>query len=260
MCKVDDIFDQVTPVLLQALGAGAIFGLSLGPMVPVFWGLLLGRFTVAQLCSVPKSYVLLLGLLTMLAALVWSIRMSRLLFKYEDEARNWRLGASGEQAVAESLADPKLAAMGYRAFHDLPGDGKWNIDHLAVGPGGVFVIETKACVRRKSKSDQPDHTVVYDGRVLRFPWRVEHGAVAQAEANARWVREKIAPYAPKDILVHPVIVVPGWWVDSLGDFPVRAMNAKYLVNYLSTAKQRFTADQLRAINSRLDELCRTLEF
>jgi len=124
----------------------------------------------------------------------------------------------------------------------------------------VFVIETKACVRLKSKTGLPGHIVIVDARVLRFPWRIDHGPVAQVEANGRWVLEKIAPYAPKDILVQPVIVVPGWWVDSLGDFPVRGMNAKYLVNYLTSAKQRFTPEQLRSINHRLDELCRTLEF
>jgi hypothetical protein len=193
-------------------------------------------------------------------ALLWCIRTSLLFSKHEDEIRSWRLGARGEQAVAESLADPKLAAAGYRAFHDLPGDGPWNTDHVVVGPGGVFVIETKACVRRKAKRDQPEHVVVYDGQTLRFPWRVEDRAVTQVESNVKWVRKKIAPYAPNDIVVMPVIVVPGWWVESLGDFPVKAMNATYLVNYLASAEWRFTPEQLRAINSRLDELCRTLEF
>jgi hypothetical protein len=33
-------------------------------------------------------------------------------------------------------------------------------------------------------------------------------------------------------LVQPVIVVPGWWVEAKGNYPVKVMNAKYLVGYL----------------------------
>jgi hypothetical protein len=198
--------------------------------------------------------------LVMGAVLGWCIRETRLVFKFEDAMRNWRLGARGEQSVAERLADPQLATAGYRAFHDLPGDGDWNVDHVVVGVGGVFVIETKACVHRRSKWKQPEHKVFYDGHTLRFPWRVDDRAVGQAEANGRWVRGKIGPYAPKDMPVQAVIVVPGWWVESQGDFQIKAMNEKYLVDYLAGTKPRFTPEQLHGINSRLDELCRTVEF
>jgi nuclease-like protein len=260
LCQVDEIFDKLLLAYIEAIAAGAICGLSFGPIASIIQALLLRRFSLAQLWAAPHSSWLLLPVLVSALALAWCIRTSRLVFRYEDEIRNWRLGARGEQAVAESLADPMLAAAGYRAFHDLPGDGQWNIDHVVVGPAGVFVIESKACARRKSKSAQAEHVVRYDGRVLHFPWRDDDEAVSQAEANARWVREKIAPYAPKDVPVQPVIVVPGWWVESSGDFSVKAMNAKYLVNHLASLERRFTPDQLQAINSRLDELCRTLEF
>jgi hypothetical protein len=260
LCNLDEAFDQLLFALLQTIAAGAMFGLAFAPIEPVLAGLILRRFTFAQLCAVPKSYWFFVLCGAALGALIWCIRMARLTFKYEDNARNWRLGARGEQAVAESLADPKLAAAGYRAFHDVPGDGKWNIDHVVVGPGGLFVIETKACVRRKPKWEQQEHIVLFDGKALRFPWRVDHRAHGQAEANARWVREKLAPYAPKDILVQPVIVVPGWWVESQGKFPTKAMNATYLVDYLVTAKRLFAPEQLQQMNARLDELCRTVEF
>ena len=258
--NLDEAFDQLLFALLQAIAAGAIFGLAFAPIEPVLQGLILRRFSLTQLCAVPKSYGILILFGQAVAALIWCIRMARQTFKYEDGVRNWRLGARGEQAVAESLADPKLATAGYKAFHDVPGDGKWNIDHVVVGPGGLFVLETKACVRRKPKWEQQDHIVFFDGKTLRFPWRVDHRANGQAEANARWVREKLAPYAPKDILVQPVIVVPGWWVESQGKFPIKAMNATYLMDYVVSAKRLFAPEQLQQINARLDELCRTVEF
>jgi hypothetical protein len=51
------------------------------------------------------------------------------------------------------------------------------------------------------------------------------------------VREFLAGFGPKDLPVQPVIVVPGWYVESKGNYPVKAMNAKYLVGYLEGAKR-----------------------
>ena len=49
-------------------------------------------------------------------------------------------GERGELVVAEQLEE--LRATGFRCFHDIVRDG-FNIDHVVVGPPGVFVIETK---------------------------------------------------------------------------------------------------------------------
>jgi hypothetical protein len=54
----------------------------------------------------------------------------------------WRRGAHGEQRTARLLAP--LERHGYQVFHDLaiPGSAA-NLDHLVVGPTGVFVIDSK---------------------------------------------------------------------------------------------------------------------
>jgi hypothetical protein len=57
-----------------------------------------------------------------------------------------------------------------------------------------------------------------------------------------------------------VIVVPGWYVESMGNYPVKAMNAKYLVNFLTGAKPLYDVKELRGVVKRLDEMCRDLEF
>ena len=53
---------------------------------------------------------------------------------------NYLAGARGEEAVGRALAE--LEAIGYRALHDLQ-TPYGNIDHVVVGPNGVFAIETK---------------------------------------------------------------------------------------------------------------------
>jgi hypothetical protein len=54
----------------------------------------------------------------------------------------WRTGARGERLVGELLLS--LADRGIASMHDrrIPGS-KANIDHIAVGPSGVFVIDAK---------------------------------------------------------------------------------------------------------------------
>jgi hypothetical protein len=57
------------------------------------------------------------------------------------EERAWRIGAKGEAWVGRELAGLPDS---WRAFHDLPvGPYGANLDHLVVGPGGVFSLNTK---------------------------------------------------------------------------------------------------------------------
>jgi hypothetical protein len=66
----------------------------------------------------------------------------RLRFRPSTQARAWRRGAHGERQTARLL--DRLGRDGYQVFHDLamPGSSA-NIDHLVVGPSGVFVIDSK---------------------------------------------------------------------------------------------------------------------
>lgn len=57
------------------------------------------------------------------------------------EERAWRIGADGEQAVAAQLS--KLGPE-WLVLHSIPvGQRGSDIDHLVIGPGGVFTINTK---------------------------------------------------------------------------------------------------------------------
>ncbi|WP_369068394.1 nuclease-related domain-containing protein [Kineococcus terrestris] len=61
----------------------------------------------------------------------------------ERRHRAWAAGAEGERLVGEVL--DQLAPHGWRVLHDVhwPGRQRANIDHLAVGPGGVVVVDSK---------------------------------------------------------------------------------------------------------------------
>lgn len=54
---------------------------------------------------------------------------------------NWAQGAEGEEVVGKVLQG--LADDGWCVIHDVC-FGRGNIDHVVVGPGGIFTIETKS--------------------------------------------------------------------------------------------------------------------
>ena len=103
--------------------------------------------------------------------------------------------------------------------------------------------------------------MMFDGKELRFPWCYDDRAVDQVQYNVNWVRNYLGNYAAKDLLIHPVIVVPGWFVPPPEeDYPVKVMNGKALVGYLRNAKPVYTGEDLKTVIQRLDDGCRTLEF
>ena len=67
----------------------------------------------------------------------------RLRFRPSEQARTWQRGAAGERHTARLLG--RLTSDGYVVFHDLvvPGNTRANVDHLVIGPTGVFVIDSK---------------------------------------------------------------------------------------------------------------------
>lgn len=69
--------------------------------------------------------------------------LARALGVHTDE-RAWRIGADGEERVAARLAKFAKKDPRWRFLHAIPvGDRGSDIDHLVMGPGGVFTLNTK---------------------------------------------------------------------------------------------------------------------
>jgi hypothetical protein len=107
---------------------------SLAWRVPLVAAAGLAGDVLAAQAGVPHA-----GLLGVaVAALVgWRLR-----FRPCEQARTWRRGAHGERRTARLL--DRLTGDGYVVFHDLAvPDSPANLDHLVIGPSGVFVIDSK---------------------------------------------------------------------------------------------------------------------
>ena len=175
--------------------------------------------------------------------------------------RNDRLGYLGERAVGEAL-EP-LIASGYRVFHDVPavsGKFKFNIDHVTVGPNGVFAIETKTRRKGRARSGFVGHEVTYDGRQLVWPWGEETQALKNAEDRAWWLNDWLNKTVGLNVVAQPVLVLPGWYVVTKGVGPVVVVTSKLLAGAIRRVNKRvLSAEQIDLIARQLDLLCRNVE-
>jgi hypothetical protein len=91
--------------------------------------------------------------------------------------RQLRQGIAGEKAVGQFLE--RLRQDGYEVFHDVTAEG-FNIDHVLVGPAGIFTVETKTW----SKPERGDVKVAYDGtRLTANGLEPDRDPVVQAKAQ-----------------------------------------------------------------------------
>ena len=109
--------------ILGVGAAGGVFGSLLAPRL----GLVLGGLAAT--------------------AAGWGLR-----FRPSPDAIAWRRGAAGERRTARLLSH--LERHGWAVLHDLAiPSSRANLDHLAIGPGGVFVIDSKQYCGRRLQLD-----------------------------------------------------------------------------------------------------------
>jgi hypothetical protein len=162
-------------------------------------------------------------------------------------AKQLRLGARGEMAVGQRLEE--LRAKGYRVYHDIA-KGDYNIDHVLIGPGGVFIIETKTV----SKPAKGDARVTYDGqRVLVNGHEPDRNPVEQVKALADRVREILARATGQQPKTRAVVLYPGWWVDPQPKgVEVWVLNPDAFAKFLDRAPIALNAEEVNLLSSALE--------
>jgi Nuclease-related domain len=129
--------------------------------------------------------------------------LARVLGVHTDE-RAWRMGVKGERVTGWWLG---RLPEGWFTFHDVPvGERGANIDHVVIGPGGVFTIDTKnlsGAIRVNPRS------IVHNGSRTNFLPK----ASAQALRAARLLTAAIG--RPVDVRGLLAILADEWTVRRL---------------------------------------------
>lgn len=168
------------------------------------------------------------------------------------EFRTLRQARDGERAVGQYLE--RLRADGYQVFHDVIGSG-FNVDHVAIGPAGVFAIETKTF----SKPASGPAKVLVDGdRVLVNGREPDRDPLVQAKAQASWLRDLLAESTGRKFQVRSVIVFPGWYVeqDRASRREVWVLNPKGLPSFLENEPATLSAEDVKLASYHLSRFIR----
>jgi hypothetical protein len=133
------------------------------------------------------------GLAALLAVLTW-VRL------ITDGSVTWRVGALGELWTSDEL---RLLGRGWTVLNGVavPGDrgAAIEIDHIAVGPGGVLTVESKLWPSQQGRLDLRSHPYIVS-------------AANKAHTQAGFVRYSLRKVVPPEV-VSPTVIV--WGADLL---------------------------------------------
>jgi hypothetical protein len=159
----------------------------------------------------------------------------------------WKRGAEGERQTGRVLK--KLEARSWKSVHDRA--GKYgNLDHVVVGPGGVFLLDSKNLSGAITLEDAGLKTEYTDAPKDGFTYTSLAGSMRGAAAH---LKDQIAATTDLTYWVQAVVVI---W----GDFPEREaerdkvayVSGDHLEAWLSRQPDRLSPRDQRLIQLGLD--------
>ena len=153
-------------------------------------------------------------------------------------------GARAEEVVAERLMD---LPDGYHTFHDLAFDG-FNIDHVVVGPGGIFLVATKSPAGRV---DAKGEVLLLNGapfikNILNQTW-----------TQTDQLRDFLKLRTSREWTVKPVLCFSRASVSiSKPVKGITVVNKRYLTTYFTNQKQSLNSEDIETITRILQEKTR----
>ncbi|MDI6860458.1 MAG: nuclease-related domain-containing protein [Caldisericia bacterium] len=190
---------------------------------------IVGVILVTQKVSFLKS----LGGFTMVLSLIYYIFGNFQLNKVD----RIDYGYKGEIDVAKVLNElPK----DFKVINDINVEDKFNIDHLVIGPTGVFVIETK---NHKGVITNIGDTLLINNRLF------EKDIIKQTLDESYYIKDKIKSSLNLNIFVKPVIVFanPKAYVKSYEVKGVKTISIRMLKSYLLNQKTKIDSDYIEKI-------------
>jgi hypothetical protein len=165
----------------------------------------------------------------------------------------YQLGFQGERYVAEELN--QLMADGFRVFHDVPFDG-YNMDHILVGPTGVFVVETKTKMK-PLLGGKKQYRVIFDGEKLQFPNGWDTDALDQIRRNQKTLSQWLSSATGDRVIAKGIVTIPGWWVERVAQSNTHVVSPKEIRSLITTSSERaLTSAEIQRASHQLEQKCK----
>ncbi|MCH7614068.1 MAG: NERD domain-containing protein [Candidatus Marinimicrobia bacterium] len=166
--------------------------------------------------------------------------------------KKMRLGLEGEKVVGQELE--KLRTQGCMVFHDIVGEN-FNIDHVVISDKGIFLIETKTY----SKPNLVNPKVNYkNGKLVIDGLGDMSKIINQVKASSTWLKRTLEESTGKIFLIKPVILFPGWYVNSPEDSEIWVLEPKQFPYYLSKKKEIVSREDKKLAAFHLSRYIRAL--
>ncbi len=180
--------------------------------------------------------------ITIVGGFVVAVSAVWIWFAYR-KAQRLKQGRDGERAVGQYLE--RFRAEGFQIYHDVV-TGDANIDHVLIGPYGVYTVETKTL----SKPSRGQAKIVANAAgVTANGFRLDRNPIVQAKAQANWLKNYFAETGLK-VAVQPVVVFPGWFVEpaDLASLGVWVLEPKALPKFIENANAAVAPETAKALS------------
>jgi hypothetical protein len=157
------------------------------------------------------------------------------LFGKKTDVGAWRMGAKGEEEVARRL---RRLPSTWTTLHDLPlGRNGANLDHLVVGPGGVFALNTK---NLRGKVWVAERALLVNGHKTNF--------LSKSKSEAERVAGILTKATGDTVAVKPILVVMGAELSIKAQaHGVTVVTRKRIRSWLEGRPRRLTASEVTMI-------------
>lgn len=228
--------------------------LALILMIPIIFLQLLSLYFLQRL-NCPECNIFMNNLILLLCGSGFFIFVIIKSYRQFHQRNKLRLGYECEVATGQDLTT--LIKFGFNVFHDFPADG-FNIDHIAIGPTGVFAIETKGRAKPLDSKNKAAYKLTFDGEHLQFPSWTEKKPLEQARRQAEWLSKWIASSTGTPQLVRPVLSFPGWFISRTKSSDTVIYSGKNCA-FLAKGRQVLSVERIKAISYQVERVCRDVK-
>jgi hypothetical protein len=222
----EEVFVRFRRMFLIAFVPLFISGITLGQMIGTK-----GHLNVPSVVSAPVILILLA------AVYMFYSRANKLMNLYEGQRRNWRKGADGEAMVSDMLRN---LPDDYVVINDIT-KKLGNIDHVVIGPTGVYVLNTKKW--RGAVQLGSNDELLLNGRPTDKP---EVGNLVHATMD---FHDKIKVLCEKEEFIHGLMVFVDTYVEgsSSSKKHMHLVRDDKLIEYLQKGAVRLKAGEIARI-------------
>jgi hypothetical protein len=189
-----------------------------------------------------------------IVAVLTGIYVAYKIYRVWPALKRLRLARDGEKVVGQFLE--RLRGSGFQVFHDIVGP-TFNIDHVVIGPAGVFTVETKTW----SKPASGQAVIKFDGeRLTAAGWKPDRDPVVQAKAQVAWLRDVLSESTGKRFRVRPMVLFPGWFIEQSpgSKREIWVLNPKAVPSFLEAEEDTLSPEDIALASSHLSRFIRSL--